>query len=476
MLGLGLFAFSISRQPADTDEAWLGEQAYYRALDGTARSPMVPGAHGEEHRVVVQHKLLVETGALAITLFGWGLWPLRVVPVVFTMALLFMVGIYAERHGPPGSGWLAAGLLILSPVCFHWGKIFRPEMLVAACAFGCLLLMQSAYRAGSVWRAVVAGMLAGGAACAHYNGMTVIAAAAATFLILRRYRLGLAVLVGAGLALTPHLWEIVRYRELFIQQLFDNPMIAGKVGGSWMTWLLSLLEEHKRLFRSPEILVITVPFCLALLSVEKGEFHRRKVWYIFWVLLLFFVAVVVKSKLTRYALLLHPFFVGEIVRTWSRPMALAAGRFRAILTWTFPIVATAGMLGALIIDVQATARSAEAPEKISARWAHGIPEHSTVVAPLNFAFDQIDKYHIIALAHVRFNLVHDFAGEVPPTAFFAACAELQAEYLIIPRGLPEFALVGAGNGENLYQRYREDSEVVVFHRLPPPDKNRSGHH
>jgi len=476
LLALGIFAISIPYQPADTDEAWLGEQAYYRQLDGVARSPMFPGINGEGQRTVVQHRLLTETGAWAIAVCGWGLWPLRVVPIVFTILLLVIFGLHMERRGPRGSGWPAICLLIISPLCFHWGKIFRPEILVATFAFGCLLAVQTAYRNRSIGCAFIAGALAGAAACAHYNGIVVIAAAAATFFILRRLRLGLAVLIGAGLALAPYLWEIIRHWELFRLQLFQNPMIAGKVGGSWMTWLLSVMQEHKRLFRSPEILVLTVPFLLALLSTTTSEFQRRKVWYLFWFILMFFIAVIVKSKLARYALLLHPFFVGEIVRVWTTPAAFRSHLGRAIPQWLYTIILAGSIVGCLVIDWHATGRSVASPEKTSERWAHYIPQQSTVVAPPVFAFNQLGKYHIVALAHIRFNLVRNFADKISPEAFFAACADIHAEYIIIPRDVPEYEDIAAATGENLYRQYVQDPEVVFFRRLPTNDKNHSPSH
>jgi len=467
VLGFGLFLFSIPGHQLNGDEPWLGEQAYYRATEGAARSPMFRGMAGAEQRVVVQHKLLVELGALAVWLGGWGLWPLRLVPVFFAVVLLLFFGMYAERRGPSGTGWPAAGFLLLTPLYFHWGKIYRPEIMVVAFAFGSFVFLEGSCNKKSLGRSLLAGVLAGAAAYSHYNGITVIAAGMVTCLLLRRFRESALFLFGALVALAPYLYEIIQHWDLFYRQIFENPMVSGKAVGGWSSWLISLVNEHQRLFRSPEILVVTVPFIFAITAASKKYLKENKTWYLFWFALMFFTALVVKSKLARYALVLHPFLVGETVRAISRLSGDISKDRRRVARWLLVATVSACIVVSFVIDWGEAGKKSESPAAASARWARIIPEKSTVVAPLSFAFNEIGRYDIIALDNIRFAVCGNFSGTVETQGFFELCREFEAEFVIIPFGHPEYLPAVDSDGENLYRPVFAGERARIFRRLQP---------
>lgn len=467
ILALALFLYSLPGQQLNGDEPWLGEQAYYRATEGVARSPMFRGMADVEKRVVVQHKLLVELGALTVWLWDWGLWPLRLVPIVFALVFLVFFGVYTERRGPPGAGWLAAGFLLLMPLYFHWGKIYRPEIMVIAFAFGSYVFLEASDKKHSPGRSLLSGLLAGAAAYSHYNGIAVIAAGAVTCLLLRRFREGALFLLGAVAALAPYLYEIASFRDLFYRQIFDNPMVSGKAVGGWTSWLISLAEEHKRLFRSPEILVATVPFIFAMASVTGKQLREEKIWYLFWFALLFFTALIVKSKLARYALVLHPFLVGETVRAAGRLSGHIANDKRKVISRLLVVTVSLSIVVSLVIDWDEAGKRSESPEETTARWARIIPEQATVVAPLSFVFNEIGRYDIIALDNIRFAICGDFSGTVDAESFFESCWAFNAEFAIIPLGYPEYSPVADSDGENLYRPVYAGETARIFRRLQP---------
>lgn len=464
ILGAGLFLYSIPKHKINTDEPWLGEQAYYRATDGTARSPMFRGIADGEKRVVVQHKLLVEIGALSVWLFGWGLIPLRIVPISFALVFAVIYGLYMNRRGPPGYGWLAAGLLLLAPLYFQWGKIYRPEIMVAAFAFCSFVLLEFSCRKDSLTQVMLSGFLAGGAMYSHYNGVTVVAAGFVTYLFLRRFRMSLLFILGAVIALSPYLYEIFNNWDLFYRQIFENPMVASKVSGKWYTWLLSLVTEHKRLFRSPEILVMTVPFVLAMITVSKKQLTEKRIWYLFWFTLMFFTALVVKSKLARYALVLHPFFISEIVRASGQVSSNLANIKRRISYKIFIGTVSICVLISLAIDIRDTNQRSDDPELVSNRWAQKIPIKSKVIAPMIFVFNEISNYDIIALDNIRFLMSGNFTDTVNARRFFELCEGFEAEFVIVPTGIRSFSYLANSNGENMYQIVFFDKKSRIYQR------------
>lgn len=369
-----------------------------------------------------------------------------------------------KRRGPPGYGWISAGLLLLTPLYFHWGKIYRPEIMVAAFAFYSFVALESSYRKNSFTKVLFSGILAGAAAYSHYNGVTVIAAGFVTYLLLRCFKMGLLFLLGAVIALAPYLYEIFNNWDIFYRQIFENPMVASKATGEWYTWLLSLIVEHKRLFRSPEILIVTIPFVLAMITVYKKQLAEKKVWYLFWFTLMFFTGLVVKSKLARYALVLHPFFIGEIVRATDWISNDLVNIKKKILQRILIGVISICFLLAITLDFKNITERSENPESISSRWAQKTPNNSKVVAPMSFVFNEIKNYDIIALDNIRFRMSGNFSETVNPKQFFELCKEFEAEFIIVPTDFDEYSYVVNSSGENLYLPYYVSESVKIYQR------------
>ena len=121
----------------------------------------------------------------------------------------------------------------------------------------------------------------------------------------------------------------------------------------------------------------------------------------------------------------------------------------------------------IVFDGFDTAKRSEPPATTSARWAAVVPDGSTVVAPVTLAFNQINRYDIIAIDLVRFDLQGHFSGAVEPRDLFESCAKYGASYVIVPVGLPEYEAAASSGGANLYRPVYFGAKAVIFQRLAP---------
>ncbi len=463
-LAVALFVYSIPHHALNGDEAWLGEQAYYRAVEGHARSPMFRGVADVERRVVVQHKVLIDAGALAIRLAGWDLNSLRIVALLSALALGVLLVYQGEREGPPGRGWIQAGAFLITPLAFYYGKIFRPEILVTLFAVCTVLALERASGRRATRFGVLAGVSAALAACSHYHGATVIVAGFSTLLVTRRVRIAGWYCAGLVLAAAPHLIEIVANPDLFSRQLFDNPLVATKTSGGWSGWLLSLVNEHKRWFRSPEILVVTVPGLLAFGLLSKEKIRQNHTWYCFWFSLLAAVALITHSKLARYGLYTHPFFITEIVSALTLRRGPAQSAVRRFLRFSLVISIPVAVIVSISVDWSDARDKPPPPGETSARWANHIPAKATVIAPTSFVFDEIGRYDLIAIDLLHYRLRRQFHGSITAAEFFPLAATYNADFIVLPQAASDLAPITHSDGGSGYVPVHTEESAVIFAR------------
>ena len=93
---------SLYRRFCFIDDAWLGERAWWLAKEGAARSELFRGEVGYGDRMFVDHKLFTLCGAAFIRLFGWSLYVLKSVSLVFFVLFLGLLWRYCRRFAEAG--------------------------------------------------------------------------------------------------------------------------------------------------------------------------------------------------------------------------------------------------------------------------------------------------------------------------------------------------------------------------------------
>jgi hypothetical protein len=216
--------------------------------------------------------------------------------------------------------------------------------------------------------------------------------------------------VSAALPLLPYALDIIAHSELVRLQL-ANPIVADKTSFGILTPLVNLLNEHKRLFRTIEIIPISVLFVLSLLPSFRNRSPESKLFYSYSVLLVVLHGMLTPDKLTRYGIVLFPFFA--IAAAFAIRTMIARERSSDRRTLSSPLLSSlpshffnlflAILVGYGLYYAGSTSFSKkEDVVALNRQIARVVPAGSRVVAPMNFLFNEIGNYHIIALRYANY--------------------------------------------------------------------------
>lgn len=402
LVQLILLVVSIPGHPLHIDEAWIGEQTYFLERDGYVHSNLFEGLAGHDQRSVVYHRLFVTAGSWAVGGFGWGIAQLRVVPALATLGLLVAMALYMrlERKADLAAMTLPLVIFLFIPIAFYHAKIYRPEMMMTLFGFTSYwLLERGVNRERGLAAIAFGGLLAGAAALTHLYGLIFVVAGAYMLARTKHYAAIGIFIICAALPFIPYLHDIATHRALFDAQI-SNPIAAKKTSFTLLTPFANLLEEHKRLFRKPEIIVVMLLFIIPLIPAWRAASaagdRRRRILFEYTIALIVLLGMVSGDKLvTRYAIPLFPFLAIAISSAIvERPGLIGGNRpYRALFAVTLALFTLYGM-GYQVYDTFSTReRTAEINGMIGER----LPDGARVVAPMNMIFDQIGRLHIIGL-------------------------------------------------------------------------------
>lgn len=390
-----LILLSIPHQRIHIDEAWLGEQAYWQATDGIRRSELFRGFLGYEDYMFVAHKGFIWVGSLAVRLAGWHLWALRLVPLLSGAVLLLALWYYHRLRDdePAGSALPWALLFLLSaPLFFRYINLYRPEMPLAAVGFASFLLLARYIERGGASVLAAAGILAGVGVVIHLNGVIYIAAGLLTLAYLKRWRPLLAFGVVAAIVASLYFYDVIGHWDVFWYQFRSDPAL-DKRDLEWYAPFWRLVNEHKRLFRKPEVIFASTLFFTSLWYYWRSAPRSRR-----WVAVYAVGAVVglgafAQGKTVAYTVLLLPsaaIVIGASTAHWLshwRQTSRALSRVAVALWMLF--------LGQAFFDNTRFALTGKRDVAATNRQAaQFIPPGATVLAPLDFVFEEIGNYRI----------------------------------------------------------------------------------
>lgn len=404
VIQVALFVISIPGYKIGVDEAWLGEQAYYLATEGTVRSEMPVSAEHEQTHLVVYHKLHVWLGAAVIKMVGLNLAAMRLITILAGAILLWLVYKYLaiDRKKTWSVYLIFLSILWCTPIFFERLHYYRPEMLVAAFGFASYYFLSKFLRTNKLRALILSGILAGVATLGHLNGVIFILSGAGLLIWKTRWK-GLALfLVGSTLSSMFYMVDSVSdLSQLFYQFTHSQGEQVRDLGLS--SPIMNLLSEHKRLFRSPEIASISCLMVLALVDL----FRRHRFWKnpinFYTILLVIFIGLTGHNKTAKYGVLLFPFFaivitsfVGRLFRRDQRTTA-----------W-FRYLASAMLITHLMIGLgynsYHTVAGREKAEARHSQVARVLRPGSTVVAPMKFMYNEIERFDIRGFVGIRLEL------------------------------------------------------------------------
>jgi 4-amino-4-deoxy-L-arabinose transferase-like glycosyltransferase len=380
-----LYPLTLRNADIETDEAWLGQQVQALFSTGQVSSDLFRDVPPLDHTIVVYHKLLIWLGAGASWLFGWGITQLRLISTLAGVLLVLLVGLSGSTDSDRRTRWLAAALLLFTPLFGSYLRMFRPEMLMVLLGWGSFLLLRRADASDNhTLMPIAAGMLAGLAGLTHAIGLAFVAAGIIPLAIERKGRETGLFTISALLLFSPYLSGLVSDPDLFGRQLFANAFTDARLTLEWWQPINNLFHEHTRLFRKPEVIGLSVAMVLALLLFTREQWRKDRFTLVYLATLVALGGMAPLPKITRYMLPLTPCFALLVSRAWYNSASVRGYRraVRQILSgWLIVFF----LYGAYALGALAFARTGHQVDT-NRDLATKIEPGAVVMAPFDFVF------------------------------------------------------------------------------------------
>lgn len=447
-----LLIVNIPYQVLHVDEPWLGEQAYNLAHEGVIRSDLFTGLNHWDERILVAYKLFIVLGALSVWLFGWGIVPLRAVSLLFGIVTLLMLGRLMRRSSGPQSSyaaWLLAVLTLLAmPLYFKFINLYRPEVMLAAFGLGSHFLLTHYLESGRTSALVASAMVAGAAVVVHLNGLIFIAAGAVVLACDKRFKSGALFAVVAAVIGLFYFADVIGHWNLWEFQFYNDPALSSH-DFAWYAPFERLLNEHKRLFRKPEIIFSSLLFFGAFVYQWIRMKANRRSILTYTLTAIVALGMIGQAKTTPYAIALFPFFAMVIAGTtvhWLRTFRQTARvvSVAGIVLWGMFLVHS------LAADLSTAMTKHDSPQA-NREITSGLAEHSLVLGPLNLVFNEIDHFQLRGLAAAKVIWERDHGTPMPVDELLNYADSLGIRSVVldwewVERGNLRNALVGLAVG------------------------------
>ncbi len=440
---------AFTRRPIHNDEAWIGQQVWSLVNQGIIISELFLDSPPLNQEIVVYHKQLVWIGVAVSKLGGWGLYQLRAISLVSGLFLLLLIAC-ADSVGDNGRHrLLAATILALTPVFWLQMLEFRPEALLLFFGTASFFLLKASIERSMLVLALLSGILAGAAGLCHAFGFAYVIAGTLTALSYRRYSEAAMLAIFGTVAFAPYLSGYLTNKELFLQQLFQNPLMTTSFEYHWWSPLLNLIDEHKRILRKPEVIGITVLFVLALISTNRDILRRFRFTLVYCFVLFVVIGASPLPKFTRYMVPLVPmmavFVSAVILHSVANPTTRQKFATMALGVW-FVIFGVYGVYALTAESLQPPNRQIHTNQVLAAEMEIG----STAIVPFDFVYMQ----------QGRFKIRNDWganraAGPEKTSAFLEQYAvERQVRYLILDPVMMAEWKISPSALESAFSRYQ----------------------
>ncbi len=461
-----LLMAGIPGQPCHVDEAWMGEQAYTEARDGVASQKLLTGMFGFDRQMLIRHKLFITLGSILTRAGGFHLPLLRLISLFSGLALVIMMFRYLGRREPERMlpFLLTITVFLMCPLVFRYVNTYRPEFLLSALGFASFLFVLRTTEDNHAVSAAAAGIMAGMAVLAHLNGVIFIAAGFGTLLLYRRWKTSAIFLSISLTVASAYFYDVIGHVALFREQFF-NDFVVEKTDYGILAPLKKIFGEHRRYFRTPEIVGISVLFLLTLPAVFSRKLERHGVFYRYLLILFLALGAAAKSITTKYALPLIPFFalgtgitLGYVIRRESARNRLYAG----IILVLFAAHAGYGLFSA----GTSAYRNRTPVARENSRYAQSMLPGSRVLAPGRFIFNEIGRFEIRDIHAARYIIMHKTGRPFNLSTLTEYAADNGFDYILIDREYRGFGNIDPAKvfppiwGYEVIKEYRNQSLLL----------------
>jgi hypothetical protein len=401
-----MYLFSLYGRIPDIDDAWIGELAYWLAEEGQMRSELMRGITGQEEKFVVNNKLFTLLGAAFIKLFGFSVYTLKSVSLLWFVLFLVLFTRYTTK-------WTAlfnrrdlvfAMLIIFSfTYLFKFSFLYRPEVMMMTLGLGGYIFLERYLKDEKTSDLIISGILLGLTCATHLNGLILVASSALLLTWNKKYLqlvwLGMATLVG----FLPFFFDMTTaddYR-LWYHQFFESPALDSiATGPSWLKPLYNLLREYVRYFYKIEVAVYSL---LVIFTLVFGFSYLHKKYrnlLLFALFNIFFTGLIAMHKSQQYLLLNFPFILILIIKTCDHLGSKDAENKNNHTAWQSAVMAfllsvffVSSVYHNTLLLVQKF--SASENRELALKYAGTNTDQMNIVAPMIFVFNEIENFHRI---------------------------------------------------------------------------------
>ncbi len=388
-----LFAINIPGLYIDIDEPWVGEPAYYLAETGVVKAETFQDYLRSDEKILLYHKAFVWAGAFFIKVFGFSLYSLRLVSFLSALLLGYLLFSFCRKYYNATIFRLTLIILLFCPLIFRNSVLYRPEMML--CAFGFLsffFLYQFLQNKNQLYL-ILSAFIAGFSPLIHLNGIIFIGAGAILLLYEKRWRHFIIYSVLASIVASFYFYEIIGNTELFNLQFIQSS--SNSVGNfEWYMPFKNLAGEHKRLFRKPEIIGITILFILSAFYWIKNRPKERKHLLIYTFCLIILMGVINHNKTTKYAILLFPYFA-LMIAEYIHTVITQKIKVNGFIQKPFIVILSILVLFDFYTSFKLILTGKENWVGTHQTVASHIPKDSKLLAPMKFIYNEIDNYNIV---------------------------------------------------------------------------------
>lgn len=400
------FLYSLFGRTIDIDDAWIGEYAYWLAKDGYVHSELMRGINSQEINFVVHHKLFNFNGALFIKLFGFSLFSLKAVSLMYFFIFLLLFYFYTlkwKKLFNPSDFWLSFVIILSCPWIFKYAFLYRPELMMMTLGFVGFMFLEKFLdnRKNIYWYLLVSGVFFGLTMATHLNGI-ILASAGFFLLILKRKYISIIIYgIGVLVAFSIYFYDLTDAASIALwkHQFFESPSLDSLHKGSpWLKPVVNLLTEHKRYFHNFETIVFSVFLISTIAAGYKFLLKNHNILFQFAILVAIITGIVAMHKSRQYFLLNIPYLVLLIVLTLKaifqgKITTFIKGDPRQImrfLTMLFIIFFTASTYFNIKLAIQKFSPSQN--RELAKKYAEANESQMKIVAPMAFIFDEIQTF------------------------------------------------------------------------------------
>jgi len=388
-----LLLASLFRRTMHIDDAWLAEYAYWLNKSGHIKSELFRGFENYEYQIFVCHKLFLIQGAALIKYFGFNLYILKSISLLYSLIAIAFVLAYFNKVVDLKNVWLHflvfLAIFLANPCFFEYAFVFRPEANVMTFGLISFYFLNQGLNDSKLGCILISAFFAGIAVLTHLNSVIFISAGLLILLFEKRYSYFCVFAFVACLLSSFYFYDILLSNkfEIFFRQLKNDPALESE-DFIWYTYILNIIKEHERFFHSPKEILFSVLLLMVVGYNFKYLVTMHKRLSLFTLFLVFSLAVVAHGKTSKYMFIYLPFLCILIVIGLANMQKIGFNRRWANYLLGFYFVGSS-FQNSIFIDWKSPSISEQSSQVMKI-----IPRGSKVLVPFKFIFNEISNYQM----------------------------------------------------------------------------------